>query len=877
MESLPDNQNNSQRRLKSKRWNVKGHLLNVSYILIFIIRILAYVVGLALSLGLILWIAELIFPKYIRFFNYKMTDHVFTEMVKDKKYNAAIKLMELNPEILEKSSDFFRFRQELADCYIETGDYPNALRQYRLLRQQIDSMAIHDKPEKMSDKEFRTIMKMIDVSFLKEEARIYLKMGDIPGIKQFLNTLNETQSKVDWDLLNTMLQDSDVEEAADFFRSHSFEDGFKYELIQGTYLTDPQEGINQMEDYALKVANSHDYNPRYQLKMFNALIGMLIEQGQTISARHYLEFALQLAHSFEYNSAVYDQFGDLSEYCYQLNDIENGRKFSKYYLKFIDDSYNKEQINYATGHALELKYLLAEGKIDDLIKSFSDISETLRKQISKNFTGMTSAQREYFVSQFMPVLTFGNSLLESVSSDKLSTTVFENNMFLRGLLLRSENTLAAAIEDMNDQDLSDKYKTYQKLSEELVARQYMSGIGNAYKKNQLENDIEELEKEITSISMDFRRNHEKNIFTISDLKKHLSSEDLALQFIKGKNKYFAQILDKSGKITSIPLGSIENIEENLNDRISLYTDPDNSSFLKELIPVIKGKNIYYTTDGTFNQIALGALPINSSNQNLNDICELMLVSSVVDIPEIKKGKNTFDLQKHNTMLWGGIVYGDTIIELPKAERSIERGELLSYLRGSEQEVKELSGLLTQAGLKNRMIMGKLATEKSFTDRSHKKDYILHVSTHGFFHDNGVFTNPMQNAGLLFSGSQPYWETDSVVTALQEKDGILRADEISTMDLNGCRLVVLSACQTGLGESNSEGVFGLQRAFKLAGVDNILMSLWSVDDVATKELMKLFYSELIAGNEPNTALKNAQNKLRNQGYAPSQWAPFILLN
>ena len=148
---------------------------------------------------------------------------------------------------------------------------------------------------------------------------------------------------------------------------------------------------------------------------------------------------------------------------------------------------------------------------------------------------------------------------------------------------------------------------------------------------------------------------------------------------------------------------------------------------------------------------------------------------------------------------------------------------------------------------------------------------------GFFHDSGNFKNPMQNSGLLFANSQKYWSNDSLVSSIIIDDGILRANEIAKLDLNGCRLVVLSACQTGLGEYNSEGVYGLQRAFKLAGAQSILMSLWSVDDKATADLMTEFYNGLIAGKEPDEALVYAQRFLRAKGYSPDKWAAFVLLN
>ena len=239
-----------------------------------------------------------------------------------------------------------------------------------------------------------------------------------------------------------------------------------------------------------------------------------------------------------------------------------------------------------------------------------------------------------------------------------------------------------------------------------------------------------------------------------------------------------------------------------------------------------------------------------------------------------------DLVAKNTVLWGGIDYGnptDSVGPMSTEAVPILRGEELRYLPGSKQEVDEIAQMLRQHGNKTLLLTGKQATEQSLASRSKKKDYILHISTHGFFHDSGAFVNPMQNSGLLFAGSQKYWMNDSLSSNIMENDGILRADEIAKLDLTGCRLVVLSACQTGLGESNSEGVYGLQRAFKLAGAESILMSLWSVDDAATRKLMTLFYSGLIARNTPGQALANVQNQMRREGYSPDKWAAFVLLN
>jgi CHAT domain-containing protein len=113
------------------------------------------------------------------------------------------------------------------------------------------------------------------------------------------------------------------------------------------------------------------------------------------------------------------------------------------------------------------------------------------------------------------------------------------------------------------------------------------------------------------------------------------------------------------------------------------------------------------------------------------------------------------------------------------------------------------------------------------------------------------------------------------------DGILTASEIGRTDLRGMDLVVLSACQTGLGDVTQEGVMGLQRGFKKAGAQTILMSLWSVDDRATAQLMVQFYKNLLDGQTKRQAFLTAQRKLRQQ-YASRQnaeqlWGAFILLD
>lgn len=664
-------------------------------------------------------------------------------------------------------------------------------------------------------------------------------------------------------------------------KGRNFGDGFKLELIQGIYMSDPKAGIEAMEKYTIDVAKSKDFNQVYKLKLFNELIRMLMDQGYSVDARYYLEYALQIVDSLEYNSIIFSKLGELSDYCYQLNDYENGKRLLKKYLSYIDDTYDESDIDYALAHYKEFKYLQAEGKWTELAERVEETSKSLRNQISRNFTGMTSPQREYFVTQFMPIFNYVNELEEMRPTENLAAVAFDNNMFLRGLLLRSETALGNAIASMDDKELLAKYNRYVEVSQELTARQYVSGPGNYIKKQWLEKEIRGLESELAFKSMEFRRENEDMPLTASQLRKSLEENDVVVQIVEGGRSYYALMLDKLGKVKYAPVGDKTTVNRLLNDRVGMYTDHQYANqLLSSILPAMEGKNVYLASSGAFNKMSLSALPIESRGKTLGDIANLHLIISPTDIPNVKARNASMNLIAKNAILWGGINYGsisDSIQNPVLQDSVIHRGEELRFLPGSLREVKDIANLLQIHKNKAMVITADNATEKSLTDRSGRKDYILHISTHGFFHDSGAFENPMQNSGLLFANSQKYWMNDSIASTINESDGILRADEIANLDLNGCRLVVLSACQTGLGMSNTEGVYGLQRAFKLAGAESILMSLWSVDDSATRTLMTHFYKGLLNGLTPDDALTSAKKQMRRAGYSPDKWAAFVLLN
>ncbi len=235
--------------------------------------------------------------------------------------------------------------------------------------------------------------------------------------------------------------------------------------------------------------------------------------------------------------------------------------------------------------------------------------------------------------------------------------------------------------------------------------------------------------------------------------------------------------------------------------------------------------------------------------------------------------------------------------------STDRGGSWTFLPWTEKEVNSIAPMLRAAGLQPSVRSGFAATEEFFKTVGAPSPRILHIATHGYFFpdpkqtvdggrqtvDGGRLTvdgkepvykmseHPMIRSGLLLAGANHAWETGKPIKPGME-DGILTAYEISQMDLSNTELVVLSACETGLGDiQGNEGVYGLQRAFKIAGAKYLIMSLWQVPDFQTQELMTVFYQKWLTDKMTiPDAFQAAQQQMRAKYEHPYFWAGFVLV-
>ena len=330
------------------------------------------------------------------------------------------------------------------------------------------------------------------------------------------------------------------------------------------------------------------------------------------------------------------------------------------------------------------------------------------------------------------------------------------------------------------------------------------------------------------------------------------------------------------------------------------------------------RRVYVSPDGALNQVSLGLAPL-SDGRLLMEARDLRLVSSTKDLlrPAGKPAADTavllgnpkFDLSEaeERAALESAVPSGRLPQAAPQAagpspadSESVRRlravrGGVLAPLPGTQAEVDTLKTVLAQhAWNVDEYTQARALEERVKQVRGPR---VLHLATHGFFiadppykqsnragageAEPAALEDPMLRSGLFLAGADRALRGLPAIPGLE--NGVLTAFEATQLNLQGTELVVLSACDTGLGEAEAgEGVFGLRRALQEAGAGAVLMSMWSVPDQETRELMEIFYTRWLNGEEKHAALRSAELEERQrvrQRYGsdlPYYWGAFVLV-
>jgi tetratricopeptide (TPR) repeat protein len=515
----------------------------------------------------------------------------------------------------------------------------------------------------------------------------------------------------------------------------------------------------------------------------------------------------------------------------------------------------------------------------------------------------------------------------------MAQTTYDNILFHKGFLQLS----AMRLHQTHRQDSSVAHlRTELGRLHHSLARAYALPLSDRENVQALEFQAEALEKELARALGD--PFGEMTFMTWEAVEQNLQPGEAAIEFVHFRSPedtvshtHYAALLLQKGMDAPryVPLCSADDLRgvfpnahpADLPDLHTAYAYMGSPSDTVALYRLIWEKlekqfvdaphTVYLAPSGLLHRVHFAAIPL-PGGQNVMDRYQLIRLHSTRTLADPSMA-DMRDEAAPRALVMGNITYHleaveavDHAFEMDIAastlgEMSYERtltGSTWRPLAYTQQETTDIGQMLKRAGMQVELLRQVDASEENLKragDGTRASPRVLHLATHGFFFPDPELTpsfrralgeaepvfkssdNPMIRSGILLAGANYAWQHGRPSGPGRE-DGILTAYEISQLDLANTELVVLSACETGLGDiRGNEGVYGLQRAFKIAGARYLMMSLWQVSDMQTMLFMTTFYRHWLEGGMTiPEAFRRTQQEMRDLLDDPALWAAFILL-
>ncbi|MEP2023745.1 MAG: CHAT domain-containing tetratricopeptide repeat protein [Reichenbachiella sp.] len=629
----------------------------------------------------------------------------------------------------------------------------------------------------------------------------------------------------------------------------------------------------------------------------NYLAGVLMESGKVDQVPSLLEDALRIFEKkynkqhpayikTNHNLGKFQLYqGNYNEAFITLTEVNNA------YLDFFGE-HHPDYLR-----SLEDLAIIAwkQGNYQTANQLFKQVIDSNLELVEKNFAAMSEYEKGQFWAQIRPsILKFYNyASSRAVDDPSLLTEMYNIQLKTKGILFSASTRMRDEILNGSNENLKALYLDWQHAKEDLL-------LYYTYSKNQLtelnidlegaEQKANQLEKQLNKQSSSFAIANKLPSTTLNEVKSKLGATDVAIEVIGfpvfensfTKNKTYAfliadpnsthpqiTLLDNGNELDDKYAKGYRNMVRLKIDNPILY-----EQYWQAVDQKLEGvKNVHLSLDGIYFQVNISALS-KPDQSFVSDGMNFHLYSSTRDLVSQKSNS-----KNKKAEFFGFPDYGNQ--------------GLLASLPGTKAEIEAIGAITRSQGYQVKSFMERNASEENF--KKIASPSLLHVATHGFFLPESntkeekvlgievsqAKANPLLRSGLMLANAEQAMSTSEIQQSNEvnsANNGILTAYEVLTLDLKSTELVVLSACETGLGEIKSgEGVYGLQRAFQVAGAQSVIMSLWKVSDEATKSLMTYFYKEWMTGKSKNEAFISAQKKLRMEFPEPYYWGAFVLLN
>lgn len=551
----------------------------------------------------------------------------------------------------------------------------------------------------------------------------------------------------------------------------------------------------------------------------------------------------------------------------------------------------------------------ARGNINEADSLFRMSMNCLLVNMKQLWRYSTPSQREQFWMETLNNLSGMAAFTVKCGNfdSELTETCYNALLFSKSLLLETEKSVVDIIRKEGTDDDIANYRNLLAVNNRLLV------LRNNYEYNRLEIDSltiqqRELEQRLSHRCQSYNEYETYLDINYEKVRNSLADHEVVVDFSDYQTEdsvrqYAAYIYDKDKshpllvkcfdqqQLDSL-LDGMQNFTlynyEQLQDRASkLIWNPIEAS-------IAKGSTVYYIPSGVMHGIALEALPL-SDGTTLGQHYDFVRLTSA---REIVNAHHSSKINRTAT-LYGGLQYSLDPQKMEEESKAYEKSDLAGLvrseygvsgfkdLRNTKDEVKKIEKTLVDNGFSVKAYLGSKGNAESFVALDGKSPSIVHIATHGFYYTPDEakdkdflcgYTDAMSLSGLVFAGGNAAWLGKKNVDGVL--GGVLTAKDIANLDFKGTDLLVLSACKTGQGKVTAEGVFGLQRAFKKAGVGTIIMSLWNVDDKVTSEFMVAFYEQLTdkANNwNKRKAFEQTKEIIRKEHPDPYYWAAFVMLD
>lgn len=603
--------------------------------------------------------------------------------------------------------------------------------------------------------------------------------------------------------------------------------------------------------------------------------------------------------TYKLQANVYKEF---SNYYYKINKLEDAIKYMK---KAVAVNTNKDDDLYLYKTKLIL-YLFENSQSDEAITLLAKHVSNFNKDFLNKTFSINDREKHYLTSIMNDHadLYLSNFYRKNIDKEKLSKIAYDDLLNRKGFSLFSSNSIKNSI---SNEDSSNKdYKTIiDEISRLSVYEKYSSD-----KISELNINLDSLKEIKENLEIKLNKNSSTfsyDYYTRKDLQKVLNKNQAVIEivrfnYISKKDSannicYAALALTSQSKSPHLILinqpgdAFISKFEKKWKNEPYLYAKEIYESLWQPIAKYLKQNNIkevYIAPDGAYHTINIDALQNPKTNKYVFQENNINIISAA---RELLTGKTIHNNNKeivlfgnpefyskldHNNTIAGKYRNFDSLNSKNSNLRTLRNG--LNSLPESEKEINQIAHLMKDKYSIN--LFSKVqASEEQF--KKLNQPNILHIATHGFYIGNDstkINDNSLLNSGLVMAGAGTFLDLiDSKNKFDYKEDGLLTAYEVSNQTLNS-RLVVLSACESGLGDVlDGEGIYGLQRAFKIAGVENLIVSLWEVEDIIAYKFMTSFYEELSKSDDIRLSYRKARNTIQKTYPNPFHWGAFVLIN